>query len=306
MSTITRRMLMAGAAGLGAAALMPRWLHASMQVGEWQIDTLSDGHLVLPADFILGPMPENAVAPILARHGLTGATELTPPCNVTLLRGQGRVVLFDAGSGPAFQPTAGSLLDALDALEITPQEVTDVVFTHGHPDHLWGVLDDFDEPVFYAARHVMGAGELAYWTDPDTVSTIGTARQAFAVGAARRLQMMGDQMQTFADGDTVLPGVTALMTPGHTPGHMSFLVDGGGTPTLIIGDAIGNHHVGFEAPEMPSGSDHDMPTAASTRLTLLDRIVADDMPVVGFHLTGGGMGRVDRMGAAYRFLPGVL
>lgn len=298
MSGITRRMLMAGAAGMAGAALAPRWLHASMQAGDWQLDTLSDGNLMLPADFILGPMPADEIAPILARHGIVEGEPLTPPCNVTLLRGQGRVVLFDAGSGLAFQPSVGELPDALAALGVDPGDVTDLVFTHAHPDHLWGALDDFDEAMFYNARHYMGAGELDYWRDPTTVDTIGAARQAFAIGAARRLEMLGDMVESFGAGDEVLPGVSAVLTPGHTPGHMSFALEG----MMILGDAIGNHHVGFEAPGLPSGSDQDQGLAAETRLALLDRIVADDMTVVGYHLPGGGIGRVERMGEAYRFV----
>ena len=298
MSGITRRMLMAGAAGLGAAMAMPRWLHASVQIGDWQLDTLSDGNLMLPADFILGPMPADEVAPILARNGIAPGEPLTPPCNVTLLRGQGRVVLFDAGSGVAFQPSVGELPDALFALGVDPADVTDVVFTHAHPDHLWGALDDFDEAMFYNARHYMGAGELAYWRDPETVSSIGAARQAFAIGAARRLEMLGDMVESFVDGNEVLPGVTAVLTPGHTPGHMSFTVGN----AMILGDAVGNHHVGFEAPGLLSGSDQDQTMAAETRVALLDRIVADDMTVVGFHLPGGGIGRAERMDGAYRFV----
>ena len=298
MTGITRRMLMAGAAGVGAAGLMPRWLHASMERGGWQIDTLSDGNLVLPAEFILGPMPADEVAPILARHGLTTGEPLTPPCNVTLLRGQGRTVLFDAGAGLAFQPSVGDLPDALYALGVDPADVTDVVFTHAHPDHLWGALDDFDEPLFYNARHYMGAGELDYWRDAETVNTIGAARQAFAIGAARRLEMLGDRVETFAHGDEVLPGVEAVLTPGHTSGHMSFAVGN----AMILGDAVANHHVGFEAPGLRSGSDQDQPLAAQTRLALLDRIVADDLAIVGFHLPGGGIGRAEPMGGAYRFV----
>jgi len=301
MSAITRRMLMTAAAGIGAAALMPRWLHASVQMGDWQIDTLSDGNLVLPADFILGTMPEDEIAPILARHGLAGAEQLTPPCNLTLLRGNGRVVLFDAGSGFSFQPSVGDLPDALDALGVAPEEVTDVVFTHGHPDHLWGVLDDFDEPFFYEARHYMGAGELDYWLDPATVDSIGAERQAFAVGAGRRLQALDGIIESFGDGDEVVPGVQAVLTPGHTPGHMAFAVDN----AMIVGDAIGNHHVAFEAPGLVSGSDQDGPLAVETRLALLDRIASDEMTLIGFHLPGGGIGRAERMDGAYRFVQDV-
>jgi glyoxylase-like metal-dependent hydrolase (beta-lactamase superfamily II) len=114
--------------------------------------------------------------------------------------------------------------------------------------------------------------------------------------------MLGDMVERFEDGDEVLPGVSAVLTPGHTPGHMAFAVAGDSGAMMILGDAIGNHHVGFEAPGLPSGSDQDQGLAAQTRLTLLDRIVADDMTVVGYHLPGGGIGRAERMDGAYRFV----
>lgn len=300
--TLSRRTLLSSAAATLAATALPlRWAHASVTVGDWQIDTLSDGSLTLPPEFIFGPMPADRIAPILAENGIDASQPLTPPCNVTLLRGAGRTVLIDAGSGTSFQASAGALLDAMDAIGIAPEDVTDVLFTHGHPDHLWGVLDDFDDPMFYEARHAMGGVELDYWMDPATVDSIGAERQAFAVGAARRLDSISDQLDSMADGAEVLPGVTALLTPGHTPGHLSFAVDGPDGGALIVGDAIGNHHVAFGAPDVLSGSDQDMETAAQTRMALLDRAAADGSRVIGFHLPGGGMGRVVRAGDAYRF-----
>lgn len=301
--TLTRRtVLTSAAAALAAAALPTRWAHASLTLGDWQIDTLSDGTLTLPPEFILGPMPADRIAPILAEAGVDQSQPLTPPCNVTLLRGADRVVLIDAGAGIAFQDSAGRLLDAMDAIGVAPDDVTDVIFTHGHPDHLWGVLDDFDDMLFYNARHAMGAVELDYWRDPATVDSIGAERQAFAVGAARRLEAIDDQLETIADGAEVLPGVQALLTPGHTPGHLSFAVDGPEGGVLIVGDAIGNHHVAFGAPDLPSGSDQDMGMAAETRLRLLDRAAGDGSQIIGFHLPGGGLGRVEAAGSAYRFV----
>lgn len=302
--TLTRRTVLTSAtAALATAALPLRWAHATLTLGDWQIDTLSDGSLTLPPEFILGPMPADRIAPILAQAGIDPTQTLTPPCNVTLLRGNGHVALIDAGAGTAFQASAGQLLDAMDMIGVAPEDVTDVIFTHGHPDHLWGVLDDFDDMLFANARHIMGAVELDYWRDPATVDSIGAERQAFAVGAARRLETIEDQLETVADGAEVLPGVMSLLTPGHTPGHLSFAVDGPEGGVLIVGDAIGNHHVAFGAPDLPSGSDQDMDLAAQTRIALLDRAASDGSRIIGFHLPGGGIGRVETAGDAWRFAP---
>ena len=159
-----------------------------------QIDTVSDGHLTLPPAFIFDPMPQEELAEVLAAHGTKLDAPLMPPCNVTLVRHQDRVILFDTGAGSSFQQTAGELVDSLANLGVEPEDVTHVVFTHGHPDHLWGVLDDFDDPLFYEAEHMIGQAEWDYWLAEDTVDTIGEARAAFAVGAKRRLQGLEDQI----------------------------------------------------------------------------------------------------------------
>jgi Zn-dependent hydrolases, including glyoxylases len=302
---ITRRGFTLGSLALGSGALLgaaPRLARASTTLGTMQIDIVSDGNLVLPRDFILGPMPADEVSAILARNGVTGEA-LTPPCNVTLLRHDDRVILFDVGSGTDFQPTAGLLPEALDALGLTPEDITHLVVTHGHPDHIWGLLDDFDEAFLPNAQILMGRAEFDYWMDPATLDSIGEARQAFAIGAQRRLEAVADLVTFFEDGTEILPGVAARLTPGHTPGHMSFELRDGSESLMVLGDAIGNHHVAFERPDWESGSDQDAATAASTRVALFDQLVSAQMPVAGFHLPGG-LGRVERHPeGGYRFVP---
>ena len=297
----TRRTFMQQATAAGVLAGVPGLLHAQMTVGAMTLDVVSDGHLTLPGSFIFEPMPKDALMPILDRMGQP-FDELTPPCNLTLLRGDGRVVLFDAGAGSKFMPTAGKMLDALDALGVAPEEVTDLVLTHGHPDHLWGVLDDFDDPLFTNATHYMGQTEFDYWTDPNTVSTIDASRQAFAVGAERRLSAVAEMMTFFQDGDEVLPGVGARMTPGHTPGHMAFEVRAGNTAAMIVGDSIGNDHIALARPDWASGSDQDPALAAETRSGLVADLAASQMPIVGFHMSQGGMGRIEKADDGFVFV----
>lgn len=300
---LTRRHFLTATAATLALPMVTKtlWAGSSLTLGAMQIDTLSDGNLVLPGDFILGGMPQDEMQAIVAKYGLP-TDQLTPPCNVTLLRDGTNTVLFDVGSGSDFQPSAGKLLEAFDALGVTVEDVTHVCFTHAHPDHIWGLLDEFDEPIFPNAQFLIGQAEFDYWIDPETVNTIGDARTTFAVGAARRLEAIAGVVTLVQDGQEVLPGVAARLTPGHTPGHMAYQIGAGTESAMVVGDALGNHHVAFERPDWASGSDQNKDMAASTRVVLLDQLASAQMRLIGYHLPGGGIGRAEKSGAGYVFV----
>lgn len=299
---LTRRQTLTGLASFPLLQPISAAAATSLAIGSSEVISVSDGNLVLPGSMFFDGLPEDELAPIL-RQADVARDAVSPPCNLTLLRQADRMVLFDAGSGPSFMPTAGTIFESLDALGVAAEEITHVVFTHAHPDHIWGILDDFDEPVFSEASHLIAQPEWDYWTDPDTVNTIGEARASFAVGAARRLEAVQDQITFFKDGDEVLPGVLAHLTPGHTPGHTAFEIREGSQAVMVGGDAIGNHHVALARPEWTSGSDQDPDLGARTRMRLLDQLVTDDIALLGFHLPEGGLGRIERAGDGYRFLP---
>jgi len=298
---LSRRSVVQGLTLGPILGTLPKIAMAQLSIGSATLTTVSDGSLTLPGNFIFEPMPKDELAPILTEFDLS-SERLTPECNLALYRDGTNTVLFDVGSGPDFMPTAGNVVESLDALGLAPEDVTHVVFTHAHPDHIWGLLDEFDDPLFYEATYMMGRSEWDYWWNPETVNTIGNARAAFAVGAKRRMEAIEDAVELFDDGDEILPGIAAVSTPGHTPGHMAFEVRQGSESALVAGDAIGNHHVAFRKPEWESGSDQDAATAVGTRRRLFDRLTSEQMSIIGFHLPNGGIGRVDRDGDGYRLV----
>ncbi len=304
MSITRRTFLTQGAATLASLPLLTTttsWSHASLQLGPKKIETISDGKLVMPGTFSHDRMPADQLAPILKKYNISEA-EIHRECNITLVRDQDRVILFDVGAGPNFMPTAGKSLDALEALDLSVDDVTHVVFTHAHPDHLWGLLDDFDDPVYPNATYMIGKKEWDYWMDPKTIDTIGSSRQVFAVGAKSRLEAIEDNITTFSDGEEILPGVAARATFGHTPGHMAFEIRDGSNAAMVLGDAIGDHYVAFERPMWETGSDQDPVLGAKTRAALLDQITQDKMQLIGFHLPNGGMGHCERSQDSYKFI----
>src|SRR5262249_44964581 len=160
---VNRRDLVLGTA---AVALAPQFARAAaphrLTVGAFELTVVSDGHLVLPTSFLAPNAPEAERAELLRESGATGG-EFQSPTNCTLIRAGTALILVDTGSGPHFMPSAGKLADNLAAAGIDRNAITTVVYTHGHPDHLWGVADDFEEPVFPKAGYVVAAAEWDFW-----------------------------------------------------------------------------------------------------------------------------------------------
>jgi len=298
-------------AGLGAAATAPLLRPARLcaaaplfrrSVGSIEVTAVSDGALNVPLSFMLPETSPQQAAALFAAHGLPAAGSPVPT-NATLVKTGNELVLIDAGSGANFQPTAGKLAENLEAAGIDPAAITTIVFTHGHADHLWGALDDFDEaPRFPKARYIMAAEEWDFWTDPNTPGRIPEAFRGMALGSARILKRIANRVERRKDGDTVAPGLSYVATIGHTPGHMGVMVESGGQRLLVGGDALTHVAVSFARPEWRIGSDQDADRAIATRKRLLDWLATDRTPMIGFHLPYPGHGLVERNGLAYRFV----
>lgn len=307
-ATIDRRRLLLGAGALGAAAWLPQNARAATtpyrrKVGSIELTVISDGVLNVPLSFALPETPTAEAAALFTAHNLP-ATGPQPQTNVSLIKAGDELVLIDAGSGANFQPTAGKLAENMEAAGIDPGAVTKVVFTHGHADHLWGALDDFDDSErFPKASYVIAAAEWDFWTDPNTAANAPDWLKGMARGSARILKRIEGKIERRKSGDAVAPGLSYVNTAGHTPGHMAVLVESERERLLIAGDVLSNSAVSFAKPEWRMGSDYDRDRGVITRQRVLDQLAADRMPFVGFHLPWPGHGRVERRGAAYRFVP---
>ncbi|KQQ14193.1 MBL fold metallo-hydrolase [Methylobacterium sp. Leaf123] len=302
-----RRTLVAGMAAMLASAWPGGRAQATaltpLRIGAATVETASDGTLSSSLAFML---PDAKQAEVEAAFRAEGQpAEASPiPTNASLVRVGREVILIDAGSGSSFQPTAGKLGEALERRDVPREAITTVVFTHAHPDHLWGAIDDFDDSErFPNARYVVPAAEWDFWTRDDVETLVPDWLKGFAVGSRRILRRLEAKVERRKPGEAIAPGLTYVATPGHTPGHASVLVEAGREQVLIGGDALSHAVISFRRPAWAFGSDLDRDLAIRTRLALLDRLANERATLVGFHLPGSGIGRVERSGDAYRFVP---
>jgi glyoxylase-like metal-dependent hydrolase (beta-lactamase superfamily II) len=297
---LSRRALLGG---LGAAAMVPQRAMArpALNLGTFEITVLSDGHLTVPTRLLARNVTD---AEIKSAIGVSNDT-VEPPCNVTLVRTPSDTILIDVGAGPHFMPSVGNLVENMAAAGIDRRAISKVLFTHAHPDHLWGVLDDFDDtPMFPNAAYLISSAELNFWLAEDALVRLPESRRGFATGANRRLKRILERLESVEPGHDIVSGIRVLDTSGHTSGHVSFEISAGPDAVVVLGDALTHPTISFAHPNwMPAADHHDAQGAATMRRGLLDRLATDRQHVIGFHLPFPGIGRVERNGTAYRFVP---
>jgi glyoxylase-like metal-dependent hydrolase (beta-lactamase superfamily II) len=304
MAIINRRMLLAASAAALAARGLPAFAMrapTAFRHGNFDVTVLSDGHLVLPVGFLAPEAPAEEWAALVKDAGITGP-QYDSPTNITLIRTPQDLILVDMGSGDRFMPSAGKLWHNLTEAGIDKGQITKVIFTHGHPDHLWGTLDELDDLMLPDARFFVAAAEWDFWNGDDALRGLPAERAGFVTGARRNYAAIRDRVTMVKPGDDVVTGISVIATPGHTQGHVSFVL-AGGDGLIVGGDVLTHQLISFEYPEWKPVADHVPDQAIATRRRMLDRLATDRSKLIGYHLPYPGIGIVERKDSAYRFVP---
>lgn len=239
----------------------------------------------------------------LARAGLT--TDFMPiPLTVLVLKIGDRHIMIDAGSGVGqWQANATHLPANMQAAGIDRSQISTILISHFHPDHVWGLMEKgTNAAVFPEAELVVNSAEYKFWTEPDRVEKLPEGRRQ----AGKRI---ADVFPTWKNwrlaesGTEVAPGIQLLEAYGHTPGHSVFLVTSGRDQLMVSNDTMYVPALLAPHPEWQGSYDQDGPMAVTARRRIIDQVIADKMMICGAHFPFPGLGTFVKDGNAYAFTP---
>lgn len=311
---ISRRAALKAAAVAASSAALPAWAAAPMlgvdrpshyrfKIGGFEVTTILDGAVQIP-----GPHPifgqnttQEEVAALTATNFLP-AEQLEIPFTVTLINTGNELIVFDTGNGGSTgrRPNAGNLLAGLADAGYSADQIDHVVMTHFHPDHIGGLMED-GKPAFPNAAYVMPSAEYDFWSPPEKAEAEKTARVGKLVQS--NVVPFAEKTTFIKPGDSVVSGIEAVDTSGHTPGHTAFHIESDGKRLMLIGDLCNHYVVSLQRPDWHVRFDMDKEKAVAMRKQTLGMIAADKIPFVGYHMPAPAVGFLETLGDGFRYVP---
>jgi glyoxylase-like metal-dependent hydrolase (beta-lactamase superfamily II) len=323
-SGLTRRQLLAAAAAATATRLLSKYIalpgHATaprlgptqpgyyrFALGDFEVTTISDAGAVIDGPWpIVGENRPPAEVAQLMRESLLPEKKFQPGFTPTLLNTGKELILFDTGNGSngfVPRPSGGLLAAQLAPAGFTPDQIDVVVFSHGHIDHIGGMMEG-GKPLFPNARYVIGKVEYDFWASKARLSTPADGLEHKSGKLFQETVMpMTNRITFLKPNDEVVSGVRAVEAYGHTAGHLAFHIESKGRQLLIWGDCAHHEVASLARPEWHALFDMDKEQGAATRKRIYAMAAAERMAVIGYHTSFPSVGFVEKARVGYRWLP---
>ncbi len=323
MNELTRRNLLAGTAVIAASPLVanfPAFAAAPpagtqapgfyrYKVGSIEITVVTDGVNRLPVtdEFVTNVKKEEVKAALAAAH--MNPDVFVGPYNPIVINTGSKLAVVDTGTGEAVYNSSkgvgGQFLTNLKASGIDRNAIDTVIISHFHGDHVNGLLMADGSLTYPNAEVLVPSAEHKYWMDDGEMSRASSPRIQGVFKNARRV-FSGEvlkRLKTYDAGKEVIPGVTAVSTPGHTPGHTSHIVSSGTAKVYVQADVTHAPFLFVRNPGWHAFYDHEPVQAEATRRKVYDMLAAEKMQVQGFHYPFPALAHVEKTATGYQEIP---
>jgi glyoxylase-like metal-dependent hydrolase (beta-lactamase superfamily II) len=320
-AALTRRNVLTSAAALAATPLLSPLLtsralaaapmlgaeqptHYRFKLGEYEITTILDADV-----FIDGPWPligKNAKEVDVAQlmfDNLVSAKKYQPGFTPMIVNTGKQLILFDTGNGERGfvpRPSGGWLAAKLAPAGFKPEDIDLVVLSHGHPDHIGGLYEN-GKLLFPNARYAIGEVEYKFWS-PEGKHT--GELEKFSALFRDYVVPLAERTTFLKPGSDIAPGIRALASYGHTPGHLSFWIQSAGKQILFLGDCAHHQVASLARPDWHCVFDVDPEMGAKTRARVFDMLANERIAVAAYHMPFPSLGYIERLrGGGFRWLP---
>jgi len=284
----------------------PGWYR--YKLGDYEITAVTDGRntFKLPDTFVLNAQKDAVNAALAAAY--MEKDMMTIPYTPIVINTGSKLIVMDTGTGEAnferSKGVGGQFHSNLKAAGIDRNAVDTVIISHFHGDHINGLITPDGKPSFPNAEILVPAVEMKYFMDDSEMSRQTTERMKGVFAGARTVfDKLNRKVTQYDAGKEVAPGITSVATPGHTPGHMSYVVASGDKKVYVQADVTNHPALFARNPGWHAFFDQDPKMAEETRRKVYDMLVAEKMMVQGFHYPFPGMAYVEKAGSGYREIP---
>ncbi len=263
------------------------------RIGNTRVTILNDGQNVFGYDLF----PNNTEDEINTLLAQRDKTEIETRFNCCLIEpDHGRNILVDAGVGTLFGDVAGHIGDAFAEIGFDPASISTVVFTHLHPDHIGGALDEDGKPTFPNAEIIIDENEYNFWTNPSfDYPDLAEWKDI----ADKFIAAYSTNLKTLKRNGEIASDIRFEALYGHTPGHSGVRVESAGTQFIYVSDLFVVQDVQLQDPTIQLGFDLDPETGVEVRTRTLNKIATDTIYFSGGHILGPTIGLLEKAGKGY-------
>lgn len=272
------------------------------KVGDIEVTAIQDGFARRPLEGFVRNA-ELAQVQQAMQDAFLPSDALSITFTTLVLRQNGRVTVIDTGNGDSGAPTSGLWMSNFRAAGFDPAQVDAVVISHFHGDHINGMRLKDGTAVFPKAEVLVPAAEWDFWMDDVRMSQAPEAMKGGFQGVRRVFGPIAKDVKRYEAGKEIVPGLTSIATPGHTPGHTSFMLSSGAGKLIVMSDVTNHPALFVRNPDWSAIFDMDGEQARATRRKMLDMAVAEKAQVAFYHAPFPATGHIAKDGNGFRFVP---